>query len=171
MCLRPSGWLERRLQLVLAEDSVVTARNSGWTTVLSPPWTQRHLSAGDYRCYAGHWKLLTAILFSKLVHYRVPQEMSISEMLLWFKNITPKAKYGTLYGRHIGSRTVGRSDLTEKKLVRKYRTATNFTLLHSKRQTVWICLCYKQIMQHVLYWWGWVKYRFYKKRKMLYLIY
>lgn len=107
-------WLARRLQLVLAGDDVVTVHTSGWATVLLPLWAQRHLPTGGSSCYVGYEKLITAILFPKLVHHRAPQKMSISVMLFSFKNTTPQAKHGTLYSRHIGSRTVGRSEVTEQ---------------------------------------------------------
>lgn len=148
---------------------MVAVRTSGLAIVLLHLWAQRYLPTGDSSCYVGYQKLITAILFSKLVHHRAPQNMSISVMLFWFKNTTPQAKHGTLYRRHIGSRTVGRSEVTELNS-KKLKTATNFTLFHSKGQNVWICLCCRQIMQHVLYWWGQVKYRFYKTSKRLWAL-
>lgn len=107
-------WVARRLQLLLAGDDVVTVHTSGWGMVLLPLWAQRHLPTGDSSCYVGYQKLVTAILFSKLTHHRAPQKMSISVMLLQFKNTTPQAKHGTFYSSHVGSRTVGRSEVTEQ---------------------------------------------------------
>lgn len=51
--------------------------------------------------------------------------MSISVMLLQFKNTTPQAKHGTLYRSHVGSRTVGRSEVTEQNS-KKIKTCYKF---------------------------------------------
>lgn len=106
---------------------MVTVHTSGWATVLLPLWAQRHLPTGDSSCYVDYQKLITAIPFSKLVHHRVPQKMSIYVMLFWFKNTTPQAKQGTLYSRHIGSRTVGRSEVIEQ----NSKKIKNFYKFHS----------------------------------------
>lgn len=93
---------------------MVAVHASGWATILLPLRAQRHLPTGDSSCYVGYQKFITAILFSKLAYHRVPQKMSISVMLIWFKNTTPQEKHNTLYSRHIGSRTGGRSKVTEQ---------------------------------------------------------
>lgn len=60
--------------------------------------------------------------------------MSISETLFWFKNTTPQAKC-PLCSRHVGNRTVERSEVTEQNL-RKFIATAAFSILVRKAKCV-----------------------------------
>ena len=116
-------------------------------TVLLPLWAQSSLLTRNFSYFLGYQKLFTAILFSKLVHHRVLHKMSISEMLFWFKNTTPQAKC-PLCSRHVGNRTVERSEVTKLEKIYSYCSIQYSGQKSKMCEFALACLCYKQIVQH-----------------------